>query len=150
MHRISIWLDQQPGCYKGMSLAYFLLNDQDKADFYRSTFWILSCYFPMSYSFVHTMWPTVVSLPYCKEWICWWLQFLNSLMKSNQHIYSAYEIKIWINMKFSVNSYFVVIWQMIILHILFITHFFPFILRSSPSLLSSSLSSSQITAPSVL
>ena len=84
LHRISLWLGQQPN-YWGIFLEYFLLNDQDKAQLYHSTIWILSYHYPVSSSFVCTMRPTAVSLRNCKERIYWLLQFLHSLMKSNQH-----------------------------------------------------------------
>ena len=89
MHHISLWLGQQPNCW-GISLAYFLLNDQDKACYYHSNVWIISCHFPISSSSICTMQPTTVLPLNCKEWIYWWHQFLNLLiyifMKSNWYI----------------------------------------------------------------
>ena len=84
LHCISLWPGQQPNC-SAIFLAYFILNYRDKAKFYHSTIWILSCHYPISSSFVCTMRPTVVSLQNCKEQIYWLLQFLHSLMKSNRH-----------------------------------------------------------------
>lgn len=65
MHHIYLWLGQQPN-YLGMSLAYFLLNDRDKAHFYDSTIWILSRHCPISSCYVRTMQPTIISLSNCK------------------------------------------------------------------------------------
>ena len=84
LHRISLWLGQQPNCW-GIFLEYFILNDGDKAHFCHSTIWILSCDYPISFYFVHIMRPTVALFQNCKERFYWLLQFFHSLMKSNQH-----------------------------------------------------------------
>ena len=128
--------------------AYFLLNDQDKAHFYHSIVWIISCHYPISSSFVRTMRPAVVSLRNCKERIYWLLQFLHSLMKSNwnyivhkdqniHYIKFQHEYLLCVNLK---NYKSLTLYQV------------PFSIRLEkfPSLLSSSLSSSQITTPGML
>ena len=70
----------QPSNPSDRFLAYFLLNDQDKACFYHPTVIMISHHCPVSFFSLHTTWPMVVLHPRCKERIYWWHQFLHSLM----------------------------------------------------------------------
>ena len=95
LHRISLWLGQQPNCW-GIFLAYFLLNDRDKAHFYHSTIWIISCHFkPQMCCFRIVKNEFIDCFNFC---IRWWNKI---------DIIYYIEIKIYIISKFSMNIYFV-------------------------------------------
>ena len=93
MHHISLWLGLQPNCWD-RSLAYFLLNDLEKACLYHETTWIIFCLCPISSSSLHTMRPMAVFPLRCQEWIYWLHQFLNLLLYSwKKTAFSMYGMK---------------------------------------------------------
>ena len=148
MHHISLWLGLQPNCWD-RSLAYFLLNDLEKACLYHETTWIIFCLCPISSSSLHTMRPTAVFPLRCQEWIYWLHQFLNLLLYSwKKTAFSMYGMKY----RFWSLLWIITVWKCeyrSISDLLLIMHLFPFISSKSPSLLSSSCSLSQVIVPGV-